>query len=436
MPGIPCGAARGRPPTGSACGDLTGSYPCPELRAIGSATGPLGGATRSAIVTVDAKGRVSSLSSVLIQIADTQVTGLTASLSTLSSSIVTLSSSSATALTNLSSSMATEISNVSATASAAIPKSIATAANQMLYSTGASAWASASLLSGWRSLLGSTKAAWNETTGKLGIGASVAPVYDVDVVYSTAASLDTQLPSISVQNDHVSTATSDYSFASFRMQGKNNSAVPTMVGQFFADGSGHFLGNPLLASLYFRTFNAHPIVFGTAFTPRMIIGRTGTVAIGSTGWVAGAGWEAKALLQVGDRNATFHTGGTDARLAVHGAAIQSQTAEVLVRLVRNLDAANYYPAVVDLRVSAWQAGGPGNGYNPATKLEFNLKSATSYAESADVTVMDLRSDGTVRIPALTAGNQVYATTGGRLTTTEPSGSAQKSYARIFMMMGA
>jgi len=328
------------------------------------------------------------------------------------------------------------ISNVSATASAAIPKSIATAANQMLYSTGVSTWTSASLLPGWRTLLGSTKAAWNNTTGKFGVGTNIAPVYDVDVTYSSSVGTDPLLPTINVQNDYVSTALADYSFASFRMQGKNNSAVPTMLGQFFADGSGVFLNNPLLACLYFRTGYSHPIVFGTTSTPRMILGRGGTLAVGSSGWVSGAGWEAKALVQIGDRNATYHVGGTDSRLAVHGSSIQSQTAEVLARLVRNTDTANYYPGVVDLAVSAYQAGGAPNGYNPATKLEFNLKSTATFTELADVTVMDLRSDGTVRIPALTAGNPVYATTAGRLTTTEPTGSAQKSYARIFMMMGA
>ncbi len=51
------------PPNGSAGGDLTGTYPSPTLAALGSATGPLGSATVTPIVTIDTKGRVTALSS-------------------------------------------------------------------------------------------------------------------------------------------------------------------------------------------------------------------------------------------------------------------------------------------------------------------------------------------------------------------------------------
>lgn len=54
------------PPSGAAGGDLAGAYPNPSLAAIGAATGPIGDATHVAQVTIDAKGRVTVLTSVAI----------------------------------------------------------------------------------------------------------------------------------------------------------------------------------------------------------------------------------------------------------------------------------------------------------------------------------------------------------------------------------
>jgi len=62
-------------------GDLTGTLPNPTLIATGpGATGPLGSATTSAIVTIDAKGRVTALTSAAIAIAESAVTNLVADL--------------------------------------------------------------------------------------------------------------------------------------------------------------------------------------------------------------------------------------------------------------------------------------------------------------------------------------------------------------------
>lgn len=55
-------------PAGAAGGDLTGTYPNPTLAAIVAATGPIGSTSTIPIVTIDAKGRVTALSSASPQI--------------------------------------------------------------------------------------------------------------------------------------------------------------------------------------------------------------------------------------------------------------------------------------------------------------------------------------------------------------------------------
>ena len=50
----------------AAGGDLAGTYPAPTLAVIGAGAGPIGDATHVAAVTIDTKGRVTALSSVLI----------------------------------------------------------------------------------------------------------------------------------------------------------------------------------------------------------------------------------------------------------------------------------------------------------------------------------------------------------------------------------
>jgi hypothetical protein len=61
------GTGAGGPPTGAAGGALSGSYPNPDLANVGpGATGPIGDATHSPIITINAKGQVTVLTSAVI----------------------------------------------------------------------------------------------------------------------------------------------------------------------------------------------------------------------------------------------------------------------------------------------------------------------------------------------------------------------------------
>ena len=82
----------GGSPSGPAGGDLAGTYPSPTLAVITTAS-TSGSASTVPVVTIDAKGRVTGMTSTNIQIAQSQVTNLTSDLSTISSSVSSLSSS-------------------------------------------------------------------------------------------------------------------------------------------------------------------------------------------------------------------------------------------------------------------------------------------------------------------------------------------------------
>ena len=66
-----------RIPTGAASGDLVGTYPSPTLAAVTTAQSNIGTGTQIPVISVDAKGRVTALSSVAVSAPTDAITALT-----------------------------------------------------------------------------------------------------------------------------------------------------------------------------------------------------------------------------------------------------------------------------------------------------------------------------------------------------------------------
>jgi hypothetical protein len=102
------------------------------------------------------------------------------------------------------------------------------------------------------------------------------------------------------------------------------------------------------------------------------------------------------LLQVGNTGAS-DVANVVSRVTIVGSTEQSQTPETILRLERTVSSNLYYPATVDFKLSAYQAGGVGVNYNPATKLTIALKNQQDYNLGADVDVLTLQANGNVGI---------------------------------------
>lgn len=245
---------------------------------------------------------------------------------------------------------------------------------------------------------------FDNTTDKLGIGHN-APTRDVHVKYGSAAGDVWLVPAVSVENSQIGVFGASYSFATFEMTA-NNRAV---IGQFFADGTGalnpSITGTTGTPNLYFRTFTAHPIMFGTNGTRRMHIGATGNLTLGLR--------EGDSFFQVGIKAAN-ELYNVPARMKVHGAVTQSMVEEVMCRWIRNEASVQFWPGSADWKLSSVGPGGAPD-YGKITKLVLALKNTASFNEGANVDVLDLRANGEVRIPALTATRVVFAGTGGLIS---------------------
>lgn len=115
-------------------------------------------------------------------------------------------------------------------------------------------------------------------------------------------------------------------------------------------------------------------------------------------------------LQIGFPYNVSEIVGSVPQLNIFGNA-QSQTSQTMLRLYRKLANGIYWGGGVDFNVKAYAASTGSPNYYPQTELDICLKSAALWAQTADVTVLTLKADGTVTIPALST-NGVLKVTGG------------------------
>ena len=99
-------------------------------------------------------------------------------------------------------------------------------------------------------------------------------------------------------------------------------------------------------------------------------------------------------LQINSPHAST-TLGTPPMARLIGNTGSNQTPETILRLSRHGVSGQYYPAVADFNVSAYDVGGA--PYGPYTQLDIALKDVASWLESGSAVVMSLRDNGNVGI---------------------------------------
>jgi hypothetical protein len=150
----------------------------------------------------------------------------------------------------------------------------------------------------------------------------------------------------------------------------------------FGDGSGNY------------TFGGTSNVY---FPGSGIWNASGNVGIGTTAPLS--------PLQIGSPSTGNGVYNISTSFDIQGTA-QNQTDQTLLRLSRgesvNLNTV-YYPASADFKLGAYQAGGSGVNYNPASRLTIALKNGSNFNEGADVNIMSLLANGNVGIGTTSPG---------------------------------